>query len=57
MSSPNIQTGSGAHPASYSVGTRGSFPGVKQPGHEIGHSPQSGTKVTSLKSKVNLPYK
>jgi hypothetical protein len=24
-----VQTGSGAHPASYPTGTRGSFPGVK----------------------------
>lgn len=27
---PNVQTGSRAHPASYSVDSRGSFPGVKQ---------------------------
>jgi hypothetical protein len=29
-SSPCVQTGSGAHPASYPVGTGGSFPGVKR---------------------------
>jgi hypothetical protein len=27
-----VQNGSGAHPASYPVGTRGSFPGDKAPG-------------------------
>jgi hypothetical protein len=27
-----VQTGSGAHPASYSVGTSGSFPGGKAAG-------------------------
>jgi hypothetical protein len=33
-----IQNGSGAHPASYPVGTGGSFPGVKRPGREADHS-------------------
>jgi hypothetical protein len=27
-----VQTGSGAHPASYAMGTRGSFPGGKAAG-------------------------
>jgi hypothetical protein len=27
-----VQTGSGAHPASYPLGTRGSFPGCKATG-------------------------
>ena len=31
-----VQTGSGAHPASYTMGT-GSFPGVKRPGHGADH--------------------
>jgi len=39
-----IQTGPGAHPASYTMGT-GSFPRVKQPGHGIDHPPPSSTKV------------
>jgi hypothetical protein len=30
-----IQNGSGAHPASYSMGIRGSFPGVKRPGVKL----------------------
>jgi hypothetical protein len=29
-----VQNGSGAHPASYPMGTRGSFPGAKRPGRE-----------------------
>jgi hypothetical protein len=33
-----IQTGSGAHPTSYPMGTRGSFPRVKWQGHEADHS-------------------
>jgi hypothetical protein len=36
-----VQNGSGAHPASYPMGTRGSFPGVKRPGREADHSPPS----------------
>jgi hypothetical protein len=35
-----VQNGSGAHPASYPMRTRGSFPGrVKRPGREADHSP------------------
>jgi hypothetical protein len=40
-----IQTGSGSHPASYPVGTRYSFPGVKRPGPEADHSPPSSSEV------------
>jgi hypothetical protein len=39
-----VQTGSGAQPA-YPVGTRGSFLGVKRPGHEADHSSQSSAEV------------
>jgi hypothetical protein len=34
-----IQNGSGAHPASYPMGTRGYFPGGKAAGREADHSP------------------
>jgi hypothetical protein len=35
-----VQTGSGAHPASCTMGTGGSFPGGKaRPGREADHSP------------------
>jgi len=33
------------HPASYPTETRGSFPGVKQPGREADHSPPSSAEV------------
>jgi len=36
-----VMNGSGAHPASYPMGTRGSFLGVKRPGSEADHSPSS----------------
>ena len=35
-----VQTGSGAHPISYTMGT-GSFPGVKRPGRGADHPPPS----------------
>jgi hypothetical protein len=42
-----VQTGSGAHPASYTMGTGGSFPGSKaRPGREADHSPPSSAEVT-----------
>jgi hypothetical protein len=40
-----VQTGSGAHPASYPMCTGGSFPGVKWPGREADHSPPSSADV------------
>jgi hypothetical protein len=41
-----IQTGSGTHPASYAMGTRGSFPGGKaRPGRDADHSPPSSAEV------------
>jgi hypothetical protein len=40
-----VQIGSRAHPASYPVGTRGFFPGVKRPGREADHSPPSSAEV------------
>jgi hypothetical protein len=50
---------SGAHPASYPMGTRGSFPGVKQPGREADHSPPSSVEVKEwvalyLRSPIRL---
>jgi hypothetical protein len=45
-SSPCVQTGSGAHPASYQMGTGGSFPGSKaRPGRDADHSPPSSAEV------------
>jgi hypothetical protein len=44
--SPCVQTGSGAHPTSYPMGTGGSFPGGKaRPGRDADHSPPSSAEV------------
>jgi len=45
-----FQTGSGAYPASHTMGT-GSFPGVKRPGHDVDHPPASSAEV---KERVEL---
>jgi hypothetical protein len=41
----HVQNGSGAHPASYPIGTAGSFPGGKRLGREANHSPPSSAEV------------
>jgi hypothetical protein len=44
--SPCVQIGSGAHPASYPMGTGGSFSGGKVwPGRDADHSPPSRAEV------------
>ena len=40
----SVQTGPGAHPASYTMGT-GSFPGVKRPGRVVDHPLPSSAEV------------
>jgi hypothetical protein len=41
-----VQTGSGAHPSSCTMGTGGSFPGGKaRPGRDADHSPPSSAEV------------
>jgi hypothetical protein len=40
----HVQNGSGSHPASYPMDTRGSFPEVKQPGREADYSPPSSAE-------------
>jgi hypothetical protein len=41
-----VQTSSGAHPASCTVGAKGPFPGAKaRPGRDTDHSPPSSTEV------------
>ena len=42
--SPPVQSGPGAHPASYTMGT-GSFPWVKRQGRGINHPPPSRPEV------------
>jgi hypothetical protein len=39
-----VQTGPGAHPASYTMGT-GSFPGIKRPGSDVDRPPPSTVEV------------
>jgi hypothetical protein len=50
-----VQTGSMAHPASYPVGIRGSFSGVKRPRREADHSPPSGTEVKNAWGYIFTP--
>jgi hypothetical protein len=47
-----VQSGPGAHPASYTVGT-GSFPGVKPPGRVVDHPSLSSAEV---KERVGLYF-
>jgi hypothetical protein len=51
----SIQTSSGAHSASYSMGTGCSFPGVKRPGCEADHSLPSNAEVKNELCHT-LPY-
>jgi hypothetical protein len=48
-----VQNDSGAHPASYPMDIRGSFPGVKQPGREADYSPVSSAEA---RESVELYY-
>jgi hypothetical protein len=50
-----VQTGSGAHPASYSMGTGGSFPGVKRQGREADHSPPTIVEVKKIWIYTSTP--
>jgi hypothetical protein len=50
-----VQTGSGAHTASYPMGTRGSFPVVERPGREADHSPPSSAEVKNARSYTSIP--
>jgi hypothetical protein len=43
-----VQTGSGAHSASYSMGTVGSSLGVKRQGHKADHSPPTSAEVMKM---------
>jgi hypothetical protein len=48
-------TGSGAHPASYPVGTGVFSPEVKWLGHEADHLPPSSAKVKNAWSYTSIP--
>jgi hypothetical protein len=50
-----VQNGSGTHPGSYSVGTGGTFPGVKRLGREADHSSPSSAEVKNAWSYTSTP--
>jgi hypothetical protein len=51
----HVQNGSGAHQASYPIGTRGSFPGVKRSGREAVHVQPSRCGVNNAWSCASTP--
>jgi hypothetical protein len=50
-----VPNDSGAHPASYPMGTRGSFPGAKRPDREADHSSPSSAGVKNAWSYTSAP--
>jgi hypothetical protein len=50
-----VQTGSGTHPASYPMGTRGLYLGVKWPGREADHSSPPNAGVKNACSYTSTP--
>jgi hypothetical protein len=51
----NVKIGPGAHPASYLMGTGGSFPEVKRSGREADHPPPSSAEVKNGGAILPLP--
>jgi hypothetical protein len=52
------QTGSGAHPASCTMGTGGPFPGAKAwPGRDADHSPHLVPRSRKSRSYISSPHK
>jgi hypothetical protein len=49
-----VQTGPGAHPASYTMGT-GCYPEVKRPGRGVEHPPPSSVEVKE-RVEPEIPY-
>jgi hypothetical protein len=52
----SVQIGSGAHPDSYTMGTGGSFPEVKQPRSEADHSPPTKQRSRIVDLYLQSPY-
>jgi hypothetical protein len=50
-----VQTGSGAHPGSYPMGTGGNSPRVKMLGREADHSPLSSAEFKNAWSCTSTP--
>jgi hypothetical protein len=55
FTSPIVQTGSGVHPTSCTMGNGGSFPGVKRPGLEADHSPPASAEVKKMWIYTSTP--
>jgi hypothetical protein len=51
-----VQTGSGADPASYPMGTGALSPGVRRPGREADHSSLSNAEVKNNGAIPPLPH-
>jgi hypothetical protein len=51
----SVQNGSGAHPASYPMGTSALSLGVKRAGREADHSPPSSAEVKNAWSYTSTP--
>ena len=51
----NAQTGSGARPVSYLMGTVGPLPWIRQPGCEVNHSSPASAEVKNGCSDTSLP--
>jgi hypothetical protein len=53
----DIQIGSGAHPASYPISIKSSFPGCKkQPRHEVDYTPPTRVKVKKTWIYMDTPH-
>jgi hypothetical protein len=52
----SMQTSCGDHSTSYTTGTKGSLPGVKQPGHDADHSSPASAKVKTGEATLPLPH-
>jgi len=52
--SATLQTGPGAHPSSYTMGT-GPFPGVKRPGRGVDHPPHLALRLNKEYSYTSTP--
>jgi hypothetical protein len=50
----SVQTGSGDHPALYSMDNGGSLPGVKRSGSEADHSPPSSAEMKNVWSYTSI---
>jgi hypothetical protein len=52
----SVQTGSGAHPASFSTGIEIISQGVKRPGREADHSPPTSAEIKNGGAIPLLPH-